>query len=379
MSDVPESVIARIGRDPLVLIPGSDLSRGGALVVSRLSNGFVRIRVHYSAIRARRNGAWAEAAAAKYGGTRSYKWRREMEIDDTAAAGEPVYPTWDPLVHTVEPFVIPRSWHRWLLYDIGGVNPHALLWVAMDPTAPNYTLYAYREWYKGLEMPDGSQGSYFTVSDVTRVAYELSVDETGRQERLDAFILDSQARATQARSAGDADRPNATAMTLYEEIAANIEQLGWPAELAAGNNLKDQAIDDITERLGNYPLYEEDEAGNVRQDEQGNAVVRRDNAGMPVIVQPRFFIFPGCRWLSWEMGVYRWAEWASDKVGESRNFPEHPVDKNDHQMTNLIRLMNWIRRDPGLAAVADHPPRPVVADPGSEAVKAWRKRFRRHE
>lgn len=373
MTASPEELVQQIGRDPVVLVPGSDLSRGGGVVAQRLTNGFMRIRVHYSAIKERRHPAWAEAAAAKYGGTRSYKWRREMEIDDTAAAGEPVFPNWDPLVHTCEPFPIPKNWPRWLLYDIGGVNPHALLWVALDPRPPDFTLYAYREWYKGLDMPDGSQGAYFTVSDVTRIAYELSLAADGGRERFEAFVVDPQARATQARSG---DKLNPTAMTIYDEIAQNIEIMGWPVDLMPGNNLKDQAIDDLTERIGNYPLYEEDDYGNVVADDELRPVVRKDPNGLPLIVQPRFFVFPEVYWLSWEMGVYRWAEWASEKVGETRNRPEAPVDKNDHQMTNVIRLMNWIRRDPSLGEVAANPPDPRPADPGSEAVRKWRRKLK---
>ena len=376
MNESPENIVKAIDKNPRVLVSGSELSCGGGVIVQKLSNGFVRVRVHYSAIKNRRGPEWAEAAAAKYGGTRSYKWRREMEIDESAASGEPVFPTWDPLVHTCEPFPIPRNWPKWLLYDIGGVNPHALLWVAMDPKAPDYTLYAYREWYKGLDMPDGSQGAYFTVSDVTRIAYELSLDPGGGRERYEAFVVDPQARASQARAG---EKMNVPALTIFDEIAQNIDTLGWPVELHPGNNLKDQAIDDLTERLGNYPLYEEDGYGNVIADEEGHPVPQTYENGLPLIVQPRFFVFPGCRWLSWEMGVYRWAEWASDKVGETRNRPEAPVDKNDHQMTNVVRLMNWIRRDPSLAAVANTPPPPRPADPGSEAARQWRKRRRKDD
>lgn len=334
--------------------------------------GFCCVTLHYTVTPNRRNPAWAKAASAKYGtkGIESWKWRQEMEIDFTAASGEPVYANYREAVHVMDDFPIPADWPRWVVYDPGGVNPHAVEWWAMDPTPPDWTLYCYRQWYKGLEMPDGSEGGYYLAADVLRIIYTLSVDPDGRPERFKAVIVDPQARATQA-SAGD--KANQRTVTIYEELQETADQLGWDAPLYTGNNLKDTAIDDVMDRLGNYPLYAEDDAGELLQDAEGNPVPLRDaRSGLPLMVKPRLFIFRSCRWVYWEMGLYRWADWSSDAVAEQRNRPEKPVDKNDHSMTNLVRLMNWLRRDP----MFDRRVTPRPTKPDTKPVHDWRKRLR---
>ena len=76
-------------------------------------------------------------------------------------------------------------------------------------------------------------------------------------------------------------------------------------------------------------------------------------------------------WTAWEFAHYKWAQWASDVIAEQRNRPETPVDKNDHAMTNVIRLMNWIRRDDQVYGGGAPPP---PTDHAARLVAAWRAR-----
>jgi len=116
------------------LVPGRTKERPGlpahsGLTVHRLpKTGFVVAEVHYSVEHNRREPGWAKASSQRYGrrGYRSYKWRQEMEIDFDASSGDPVYANWEPKVHICQPFDIPPNWPRWLMYDPGGVNPHAV-------------------------------------------------------------------------------------------------------------------------------------------------------------------------------------------------------------------------------------------------------------
>lgn len=367
-----------------VLIPGRvdelpGLPAHAGLTVMRLpKTGFVVAEVHYSVEHVRRKPGWAKASSRRYGrrGFRSYKWRQEMEIDFEASSGDPVYANWDSRVHVVKPFEVPRTWPKWIMYDPGGVNPHAVEWWTLDPTPPDYTLYCYRQWYKGLAMPNKTEGQYHLANDVIRITYELSMDHLGNPERIDALIIDPAARITKATAAGS-DRgqpgqPTARGQTMYEEIVEVCEQLGWNIDVVTGNNLKDASIDEVIERLGNFPLYEEEE-GEPILNERGEPILQRDQDGHEVWVQPRLFVFTSCKWLGWEFGHYKWAQFRSEVTAEERNRPEAPSDKDDHSMTNVIRLMNWIRRDDRIYG-GGYDPGPT--DHAASLVADWRKRRR---
>lgn len=348
----------------LELCPGLDVYR---LPTTR----FVVARCHYTVEHRRRGPAWPKAASAKYGrrGERSHKWRQEQEIDFNASSGDPIFANWEAGIHVVKAFDIPPTWKRWIMYDPGGVNPHAVDWWAMDPEPPYYRLYCYRSFYVGMKMPDRSEGKYMVAPDVIRIAYNMSIDDLGRLERIDALIVDPAARIGTAKSRHQADKVPDRSRTVYEEIMETCDMLGWQSDVVTGNNLKDTAIDDLIERIGNYPVYEE-ENGVFLEDPAGNPIVMLDDQGKELWVQPTLYVFRGCRWVAWEFAHYQWAEWSSDVVNESRNRPEDPVDKNDHSMTNAIRLMNWIRRDPEIHEPSNE--QTPVSD-AAERIRRWRK------
>ncbi|MFW6086767.1 MAG: hypothetical protein ACODAG_06145, partial [Myxococcota bacterium] len=100
-------------------------------------NEFLVVRVHYTADPARR-GDWKYRASPKVGGLRSWRWRKEQEIDFEAQSGTLVFETFDRDHHVVRPFPIPEHWPRWVLFDPGWTNPAAVSWVAVDIDAePN--------------------------------------------------------------------------------------------------------------------------------------------------------------------------------------------------------------------------------------------------
>jgi len=363
------------------LIPGRTREAYGlkprpGLSVYRLPRtGFVVADCHYSVEHNRREPGWAKASSARYGrrGVKSYKWRQEMEIDFDASSGDPVFGNYEHDVHVIDSFEIPPEWPRWLMYDPGGVNPHAVEWWAMDPTPPRYTLFCYRQWYKGLEMPDKSEGAYHLATDVIRICHELTIDPFGNMERIDAIIIDPAAKQTKATSGAansSGSSPSERTQTMYEEILEVTDQIGWRVDVVTGNNLKDASIDDTIDRLGNYPLWEEQD-GDPLLDEAGEPIPLKDDDGEDMWVEPRMFVFRNCRWLAWEFAHYKWASWSSDVIAEQRNRPEAPVDKNDHAMTNVIRLMNWIRRDDDVYGGA---PVPTPTDHAGRLVADWRER-----
>lgn len=61
---------------------------------------------------------------------------------------------WDPAIHVVEPFEIPKHWKRYVAVDYGFAAPFAVLWFALDPCG---VAYAYRELY-ARKLPASDQG-----------------------------------------------------------------------------------------------------------------------------------------------------------------------------------------------------------------------------
>lgn len=62
------------------------------------------------------------------------------------AADGMFFTEWNPEVHIVPPFEIPRHWPRWLAVDYGYAAPWCALWLARDPEGDR-PIYVYREKY----------------------------------------------------------------------------------------------------------------------------------------------------------------------------------------------------------------------------------------
>lgn len=64
-----------------------------------------------------------------------------------------VWPVWDPQVHVVEPFEVPKDWRRFRVVDFGYTNPLVVQWWALSPDKPEggqpaNSLFRYREIYQ---------------------------------------------------------------------------------------------------------------------------------------------------------------------------------------------------------------------------------------
>jgi len=115
-------------------------------------NGFYVFRIHYSADPdkdpdTKQGKVWYDKVRK---GMMDKSWQKEYEIDWFAKSGELVYPMFDPSVHVVQPFAIPKSWTRYMALDPGLRNPTAALWAAVDP---DDNIYFYREYYKAEMTP----------------------------------------------------------------------------------------------------------------------------------------------------------------------------------------------------------------------------------
>jgi hypothetical protein len=339
-------------------------------------NGFLVVQIHYTASAARR-GDWKYRAAPKYGGLKSWRWRKEMEIDWEAQSGALVFEAWDPRVHHIQPFTIPEHWPRWLLIDPGWRNPTAMDWMAVDTdTPPNAfgfrPVHIYREFYR----PKHSAEFIATVaSEWSRTV----LDDRGRPdwEWVEAIVLDPMAKQ-EHQSAADGEDVNAVAETFLSKFEAKILELGWTVQVETGNNLKDAAIEETIARLGCFwigpdglPLY--DETNQFR-----DPTLVEIAAGAEKILPTLFFhrsVVDGAR----EMAKYRWRDWAASEVRGRHNEQERPVDKDDHAITNLIRGVNLLRAarvegEPDLSAL-DRRDRPRPWRPDEEVLETHHRRL----
>nr|WP_241265667.1 phage terminase large subunit [Streptomyces boncukensis] len=115
-----------------------------------------------------------------------------------AAAEGVIYDGWDPAVHLVAPFRIPREWTRWLAVDFGFTNPFVAQWWAEDGDG---RLYLYRELYRTRRL----------VEDHARDILAAVTDRNGQwsEPRPRAVICDHDAedRATLERHLGMSTSP----------------------------------------------------------------------------------------------------------------------------------------------------------------------------
>lgn len=303
-------------------------------------NGFVVVRTHYTAMPQKR-GNWRYMASPKYGGLRSWRWRKEQEIDFEAQQGQVVFEQWDPAAHVIQSFEIPDHWPRWILFDPGWRNPSAIEWVAVDvDSEPNEygfrPIHIYREFY---EPKHSAAACAIVCSEYSMVGRAETL--TVEREWIECILVDPMAKQ-EHQGAASGDKVGEAAENTLGKFMEKIEDLGWDVPVETGNNHKQEAIEELVARLGCYwigqdglPLYD---AGD-RFREPDLAEIAE---GALKIFPTLFFhnsVVEGAR----EMGKYRWRHWASGEVAERHNNPESPVDKDDHCITNLIRFTNLLR------------------------------------
>ena len=95
-----------------------------------------------------------------------------------------VYEGWDPAIHIIPAFDVPKEWPRYWVVDFGYTNPFVCLWAAEDPDG---RFYIYREIYHTQRL----------VEDHAKDILRLSADEPG--PRLIICDHDAEDRATLER------------------------------------------------------------------------------------------------------------------------------------------------------------------------------------
>ena len=119
----------------------------------RTSEGWMVMRLHYSADPERATEDWIQEQVRGYrGGLEGRDWRREMEIDFSAYKGEPVYSQFDTDT-AVRESIYRADLPLWRGWDFGYRHP-AVVWLQLHPAsegAPDGTLVWLHELYPTLD------------------------------------------------------------------------------------------------------------------------------------------------------------------------------------------------------------------------------------
>ncbi len=107
---------------------------------------------------------------------------------------------WDPAVHVVKPFTIPRGWSKYRMLDWGYTAPAAVNWVAVDYTGNHWV---YREFYEKGNVPEV----------LARKVLALTSDE----ERIISTFADPSIWAKNQYGAGEFDE-QATTKSIYQKF-----------------------------------------------------------------------------------------------------------------------------------------------------------------
>lgn len=73
-----------------------------------------------------------------------------------------IYEDWNPAVHLIDPFDIPKDWRRFWSIDFGYTNPFVCQWWAQDPDG---ALYMYREIYSTRRTVDQHAAEVMRLSE----------------------------------------------------------------------------------------------------------------------------------------------------------------------------------------------------------------------
>lgn len=268
------------------------------------AGGLPVLRVHYSADPDKRPGtpagdAWLADTARGYpGGTRSPRWRKEMEIDYGAFGGAKVFPDWEqwqqgPIV--VDPFH-PTGYRLYASYDHGWNNPAAYHIHAIDRDGVITTLWEF----------------YADKVPVSAIAKIIKGQDVVVPQRVDARI----------------------APLLRVFPGCPFPEVSWkvadPSMWAEDQPMKDEpnkAIADLFAREGVH--FQKGERG----------------ADQTVIEwlyghfwtdpsQPRYRIARTCPWLLWELGQQRYKD-LSEHQALTHDQSEQLVDKHNHAWDGL--------------------------------------------
>lgn len=278
-------------------IPGLSWRLAGA--------GIPVLRVHYAADPDKRPGtvegdAWRERAAARVGGTKSARWRKEMEIEYRALGGTKVFMDWDAWVSAGK-IVIPmyRASAKKLYgsYDHGWTNPASFHVHAVDGDGNIDTVWEF----------------YADKIPVKYIA-DIIKGKTVVVPRRDAARIEP-------------DRMRWEGCPYAGDIAWKVADPSMWSEDQQMNDNTMKTIASLFQREG--VIFQKGERG-------GDTAVVEWLLGhfWANPEAPRYRITKNCPWLIWELGQQRYKQ-LSAHTELNTNTPEVLVDKHNHAWDDL--------------------------------------------
>lgn len=306
-----ESLVdAETGTNLPTKIPGLSWRLAGA--------GNPVLRVHYAADPAKRPGtpegdAWRERAAARVGGIKSARWRKELEIEYRALGGTKVFGEWDQWQANgkiVIPMYRASAKRLFASYDHGWTNPAAFHVHAID-----------------------GDGNIDTV-------WEFYADKV--PVKFIADIIKGQSVVVPGRDSAtiEPDRMRFEGNPYAEETTWRLADPSiWSEDQAMSDNTM-KSIAYLFQRAG--VIFQKGERG-------GDTAVVEWLLGhfWADPSSPRYRITQNCPWLIWELGQQRYKQ-LSAQVALNSNAPEVLVDKHNHAWdchlpdTDILTERGWM-------------------------------------
>jgi len=194
-----------------------------------------------------------------------------------------VFKNFNRKVHVIKPFKITkRDFVVIEALDPHGRNPDAMLWVAIDRKE---TFFIIDEVYANMKTS----------------AIAAHAHKRDDRYRIELRLADPSAFNVDQHN----ERETSLAKDLYNIYGLDYMK-GTKRRVAADRRIKD-ALD-----------YKE--------------------VGHEIILAPELYIFSTCERMIWEFGHYQWDDWRG-KIAERKAPKETPMDKDDHMIENLGRIL----------------------------------------
>ena len=195
-----------------------------------------------------------------------------------------VFKNFNRKVHIIKPFDVTRKDYMVLeALDPHPRNPDAVMWLAMDSKGTKFVV-------------DELYGTFLTGELTRRIHVKAD------RYRVEMRLIDP--------SAFDEDKHKEK--PTDQTLAAKL----WDLDLE----------------------YERATKNRVRADRRIKDALDYEMKGENLIVAPELYIFDTCKRTIWELEHLVWDEWRGT-AAERKSPKEKPVDKDDHQVENLGRLL----------------------------------------
>jgi phage terminase large subunit len=211
-----------------------------------------------------------------------------------------IFTDFNPEVHVIDPFYIPRDWERWCSIDPGIGHEGAVNWIARDY---ENNCYLYRE------IVEAGQPISWWADEIAEAEAEPDIGGPDEEITVRMIGMESQQRSQQ---------DGRTVKGVYEEEGVDDLELADRDPIARINR--------ITSRLRPTPNHRHPRGLDDTDcyDQEGNVVGRGS---------PSFYIFENCTYTVEHLPQYRWRPQRTNFTEESP--AEKPRKKDDHTVDNI--------------------------------------------